>query len=235
VPCPPPIRTPTREPRASQIEDWRRDYNEFRPHSSLGERTPREFLGSGDWMPRGTRRPKTDILSSAVFQVRSVHSCLPHCHAPATDWPMRTSRLRVSCAPMIAQSRRRMAFALLLAALAQPAWAVAHATVHEHLAAHHEEATHSHHPASVLDVRESEAQPRASARGSHEHGHEHLVAVYLRPTGSTDPPSLAALPSTTSSPCAVATRQREINREAAPSRASPEASGPSNPRAPPIA
>jgi putative transposase len=41
-----------------KIEDWRRDYNEFRPHTSLGERTPSEFLGSGDWMPRGTRRPK---------------------------------------------------------------------------------------------------------------------------------------------------------------------------------
>ena len=26
--------------------------NEFRPHSSLGERTPEQFLGSGDWVPR---------------------------------------------------------------------------------------------------------------------------------------------------------------------------------------
>jgi putative transposase len=25
------------------IEDWRREYNESRPHRSLGERTPREF------------------------------------------------------------------------------------------------------------------------------------------------------------------------------------------------
>ena len=25
------------------VEDWRRDYNEERPHSSLGDRTPREF------------------------------------------------------------------------------------------------------------------------------------------------------------------------------------------------
>jgi hypothetical protein len=128
-----------------------------------------------------------------------------------------------------------MAFALLLAVLVQPAWAVAHAVVHEHLAAHHEEATHSHHPASVLDVPESGTQPVASARGSHGHEHEHLVAVFLRPTGSIDAPSLAVLPSTTPSPCVVATHQCEINREAAPSRASPEASGPSDPRAPPVA
>jgi putative transposase len=26
------------------IEDWRRDYNEFRPHKSLGNRTPEEFV-----------------------------------------------------------------------------------------------------------------------------------------------------------------------------------------------
>jgi putative transposase len=26
-----------------QIEDWRRDYNESRPHQSLGEQTPAEF------------------------------------------------------------------------------------------------------------------------------------------------------------------------------------------------
>jgi hypothetical protein len=136
---------------------------------------------------------------------------------------------------MIALSRRRMAFALLLAALAQPAWAVSHAVVHEHLAAHHDEAAHSHHPTSPVDVRESETQPPASARGAHEHEHEHLVAVFLRPARSIDFPSLAALPSMTPSDCAVATRQCEINREAAPSRASPEASRSSDPRAPPIA
>jgi hypothetical protein len=28
-----------------------------RPHSSLGERTPSEIEGSGDWMPRGPQRP----------------------------------------------------------------------------------------------------------------------------------------------------------------------------------
>jgi hypothetical protein len=28
-----------------------------RPHSSLGERTPSEIEGSGDWMPRGPQMP----------------------------------------------------------------------------------------------------------------------------------------------------------------------------------
>jgi putative transposase len=27
-----------------KIEKWRRDYNEFRPHSSLGDLTPRQFV-----------------------------------------------------------------------------------------------------------------------------------------------------------------------------------------------
>ena len=29
------------------IEGWRRDYNEVRPHSALGNRTPQEFTDSG--------------------------------------------------------------------------------------------------------------------------------------------------------------------------------------------
>jgi len=36
----------------TKIEAWRQEYNEFRPHSSLGEKTPEQFLGSGDWVPR---------------------------------------------------------------------------------------------------------------------------------------------------------------------------------------
>ncbi|HIK86789.1 MAG TPA: hypothetical protein EYG08_16930, partial [Myxococcales bacterium] len=35
---------------AAGIEAWRQEYNEFRPHSSLGEKTPEQFLGSGDWV-----------------------------------------------------------------------------------------------------------------------------------------------------------------------------------------
>ena len=34
-----------------RIEAWRRDYNEVRPHTSLGNRTPREFTGGGAALP----------------------------------------------------------------------------------------------------------------------------------------------------------------------------------------
>lgn len=30
--------------RLKQLEDWRRDYNETRPHSSLGDRAPATFV-----------------------------------------------------------------------------------------------------------------------------------------------------------------------------------------------
>ena len=33
------------------IETWRRDYNEIRPHSALGYRTPKEFTGAGAALP----------------------------------------------------------------------------------------------------------------------------------------------------------------------------------------
>jgi len=137
---------------------------------------------------------------------------------------------------MLALPRRRSALALLLAALASPAWAVAHAAVHEHLERHHEEATHSHHAASVPEVLESGTQPVVSlqGQGSHEHAHDHLVAGFLRPTRNTDYPSLAALPPAAPALHVVAAEQCRP-REAAPSRASPESSGPSDPRAPPIA
>ena len=32
------------EDAREKIEKWRRDYNEFRPHSSLGDLTPRQFV-----------------------------------------------------------------------------------------------------------------------------------------------------------------------------------------------
>jgi len=34
------------EDARSKLEAWRRDYNEFRPHSSLGNMTPRDFVRS---------------------------------------------------------------------------------------------------------------------------------------------------------------------------------------------
>jgi len=43
---------PTDNPFLYRIERWRQDFNEFRPHSSLGDRTPCEFrlthLEAGD-------------------------------------------------------------------------------------------------------------------------------------------------------------------------------------------
>ncbi len=126
-----------------------------------------------------------------------------------------------------------MALALLLAALAQPAGAAADTAVHQHIAQHHGEATHSHHPAS--DAPENGTQQVASAKESHGHEHEHRVAFFLRPTRSTDSPSLSVLPSATPSSYGVAIRRGPTNRDATPSPASPEASGSSEPRAPPTA
>lgn len=34
-----------------KVEAWRRDYNEVRPHSALGNRTPEEFAGAGAALP----------------------------------------------------------------------------------------------------------------------------------------------------------------------------------------
>jgi hypothetical protein len=126
---------------------------------------------------------------------------------------------------MPALTRRRIAFALLLAALAQPAWAVAHAGVHEHMAQHHGDAV-PHHPASSHDAHESGPHP------SHEH--THVGAMLVRPTRDTDSPSPVALPAATPRPSVVATQPRRIDREAVPSRASVAESAPLGPRAPPI-
>lgn len=38
-----------------KIEAWRRDYNSFRPHSSLADKTPEQFMESGGWVPRGSK------------------------------------------------------------------------------------------------------------------------------------------------------------------------------------
>ena len=37
---------------STKIEAWRQERIEFRPHSSLGDKAPGQFLGSGDWVPR---------------------------------------------------------------------------------------------------------------------------------------------------------------------------------------
>jgi len=129
---------------------------------------------------------------------------------------------------MRAFRRQRLALTLLLAAFGQPAWALAHAAVHEHLAQHHAEAA-PHPPASGLHA--DATVPEASPARAHDH--DHLAAVFLRPTHSTDSPAPVALPSTMT--CLAAARPCPAHREPPPSGSSPEASGPSDPRAPPIA
>lgn len=42
------------------IENWRHDYNEYRPHSSLGQQTPSEFVA--DWQQTRTD-PKARFLT----------------------------------------------------------------------------------------------------------------------------------------------------------------------------
>jgi putative transposase len=42
------------------IEAWRRDYNQVRPHSSLGNRTPQEFTGAGAALPPEPPRRKEE-------------------------------------------------------------------------------------------------------------------------------------------------------------------------------
>lgn len=126
---------------------------------------------------------------------------------------------------MGASPHRRVAWILLLAALLQPGWAVAHALVHEHLASHHRE-----RPA----IPHGEAAPSFAAE-ERPHDHGHLDDALFLASRGIDAAQLTALPSASPSPRAVATQECPVPREAAPSRASPEASGPSDPRAPPIA
>ena len=49
------------------IENWRQDYNEYRPHSSLGQQTPSEFVA--DWQQTRTD-PKAGFLN-----LEMVHNC----------------------------------------------------------------------------------------------------------------------------------------------------------------
>ena len=121
---------------------------------------------------------------------------------------------------------------LLLAALAQPAWATAHAAVHAHLARDHGSTSHSEAPASNPDEHPSETRQTA-ARESHDH--DHLVGLFVRATRSTDLASPAALLSATPCPEVVPPRRWQLQLEAAASLARTEATGPSGPRAPPVA
>jgi putative transposase len=50
------------EDAKEKIETWRRDYNEYRSHSSLGNKTPLEFAGSQGYLNE-VKNLKTNILS----------------------------------------------------------------------------------------------------------------------------------------------------------------------------
>ena len=47
-----------------KIEKWRKDYNEFLPHSSLGDLTPRQFA---DKFGRSLQSQKTPLLAGPVW------------------------------------------------------------------------------------------------------------------------------------------------------------------------
>ena len=52
------------EDAREKIEKWRRDYNEFRPHSALADLTPHEFI---DIFRKSMRSQKTSFLAGPVF------------------------------------------------------------------------------------------------------------------------------------------------------------------------
>ncbi|HIF92328.1 MAG TPA: transposase [Myxococcales bacterium] len=56
---------PVEDVRA-KLEDRRQEYNEFRPQSSLGEKTPEQFLGSGNWAPESRLRPEANVSIGPV-------------------------------------------------------------------------------------------------------------------------------------------------------------------------
>ena len=119
-----------------------------------------------------------------------------------------------------------MAWFLLLAALAQPGWALAHALVHEHLEHHHSAQLAAAHEARVPHVQRDERAP-------HDHGH--LDEALLRTGRSLHAAQFAMLPAALPTPVAAAVRPDWIVAAGAPPRASPEFTDPSHPRAPPNA
>jgi len=52
------------EDAREKVDKWRLDYNEFRPHSSLGDLTPRQFV---DKYKISIRSQKTPLLAGSVF------------------------------------------------------------------------------------------------------------------------------------------------------------------------
>jgi hypothetical protein len=60
-----------------KIEDWRCDYNQVRPHSALGYRTPEEFAAQA-----------ASFYRDGVGQEASNAGPLPHTPIPATETGM---------------------------------------------------------------------------------------------------------------------------------------------------
>jgi len=54
------------EDAREKIEKWRMDYNEFRPHRSLGNLTPRQFA---DKFPRRIHSQKTTLVAGPVLDM----------------------------------------------------------------------------------------------------------------------------------------------------------------------
>jgi len=52
------------EDAQEKIEKWRKDYNDFRPHNSLGDLTPRQFV---EKYKNSLRSQKTLFLAGSVF------------------------------------------------------------------------------------------------------------------------------------------------------------------------
>jgi putative transposase len=42
----------------AKVESWRVDYNEVRPHSALGDRTPMSLISAPEQPPGGDRKPE---------------------------------------------------------------------------------------------------------------------------------------------------------------------------------
>ncbi len=61
------------EDAREKIEKWRMDYNEFRPHSSLGDLTPRQFV---DTYKRSLKSQKTPFLAGPVLGCGSLGRAL---------------------------------------------------------------------------------------------------------------------------------------------------------------
>jgi putative transposase len=57
-----------------KIEEWRRDYNQVRPHSALGYRTPEEFAGEKQTLPGREERSGAPLQTAAPLNPGMLHN-----------------------------------------------------------------------------------------------------------------------------------------------------------------